>query len=203
LFNSSDQDSGFKGTILHSEVLRAFVALEVPGHVLDALVDFQRSLSRTGADLKVVERENLHFTIKFLGEITDAAVAEAQSRLGKTSIPGAEIEVRGTGAFPKAANPRVVWAGAAPKDEERVSSIAHEVVHSLEGIGERDDRPFRAHITLARVRSPRNSRLLGELLLNEADRPFGVAKLGHLKLKSSVLTASGPIYEDIGVFPLL
>ena len=200
--NSSGQDSGFKGTIIHSEVLRAFVALEVPGHVLDALVDFQRSLSKTGADLKVVERENLHFTIKFLGDITDADVAETKSRLVKTSIPGAEIEVRGAGAFPKAANPRVVWAGSAPKDEEKVSFIAREVASSLGGIGESDDRPFRAHITLARVRSTRNSRLLSELLLNEADRLFGFAKLGHLKLKSSVLTPSGPIYEDIGVYPL-
>jgi RNA 2',3'-cyclic 3'-phosphodiesterase len=183
-------------------VLRAFVALEVPGQVLDALVDFQRSLSNTGADLKLVERENLHFTIKFLGYITDTQIEEAKSRLGKISIPGAEIEVRGTGAFPKAANPRVVWAGAAPKDEDTVSSIAREVARSLEGIGERDDRPFRAHITLARVRSPKNSRLLEELILNEADRPFGVAKLADLKLKSSVLTSSGPIYEDIGVYPL-
>ena len=85
--------------------------------MLDALLDFQQSLSKTGADLKLVEKENLHFTIKFLGDIADADVAEAKSRLGKTSIPGAEIEVRGAGAFPKATNPRVVWAGAAPKDE--------------------------------------------------------------------------------------
>ena len=184
-------------------VLRAFVALEVPGYVLDALVDFQRGISGTGADVKLVERENLHFTIKFLGEIPESDVKEAGLRLGGLSAAGAEIEVRGVGAFPKVVNPRVVWVGVSAKDEEKVSLIAQKVSGSLEGIGETDDRPFRAHLTIARVRSPRNSNLLSDFIRKEADRSFGFVKLNSLKLKSSILTPTGPIYEDIGVYPLV
>lgn len=183
--------------------MRVFVALEVPGAVIESLVAFQNEVSGTGADLKLVERENLHFTVKFLGEIGDPQAADAKSRLEKLSIKGAEVQVKGSGAFPSVGNPRVVWAGVGPQDEQTVSSIAGEVIRSLEGIGEGDDRPFRAHITLARVRSHRNSRQLSDFLRRNSDRSFGTVRLETIKLKSSVLTQSGPIYSDIGVLRLL
>lgn len=182
--------------------MRAFVALDVPGQVLDSLVSFGSELSATGADLKLVERQNLHFTLKFLGEITDGEAAEAQSKLSGLQMKGATAEVRGVGAFPNARSPRVVWAGVAREQEAPLVQIAKEVIAVLEGIGERDDRPFQAHITLGRVRSFRNSGALGDLLRENAGRSFGTAVLSEVKLKSSVLTPAGPIYKDIGAFPL-
>jgi len=182
--------------------LRAFVAIEVSDRVLDSLVGFQGELSATGADLKLVERQNLHFTVKFLGEITEAQAAEVQSRLSKLEPMGAKVEVKGAGAFPNPGRPKVVWAGVAHEHEALVEPIAKKVIGALEGIGERDERPFRAHITLGRVRSYRNTRELGELLRRNSSRSFGASELSELKLKSSVLTPSGPIYRDIGVFRL-
>jgi len=182
--------------------MRAFVALEVPGTVLESLVAFQGEIKEVGADLKLVERENLHFTVKFLGEITEAQAAQVKSRLLGLNLKGAEVEVRGAGAFPSPSSPRVVWAGVARQDEALVSSAAEAVISSLEGIGERDERPFRAHITLGRMRSQRNSRQLSELLAKNRDRVFGRARLGELKFKSSTLTRSGPVYSDLGAYPL-
>ena len=182
--------------------MRVFVALEVPSHVLDSLSNFQKEIMATGADLKPVERENLHFTVKFLGEISEPQAAEVGSRLGRLTLKAAEVEVRGVGAFPSSARPRVVWAGVPHEHEELVAPIANGVIASLEGIGERDDRPFRAHITLARVRSGLNSRQLGELLNENSQRSFGFVKLTELRLKSSVLTPSGPIYKDLGAYLL-
>ena len=182
--------------------MRAFVALEVPGHVLDSLVRFQTELSATGADMKLVERENLHFTVKFLGEISEMQAAEAGSRLGSLSLNGVQVEVKGAGAFPSTSRPRVVWAGVSPEHEALVAPVAEQVIRSLEGIGERDDRSFRAHITLARVRSGRNARQLGEFIRRNQERSFGVVRFAELKLKSSVLTPSGPIYRDVGVYGL-
>ncbi len=182
--------------------MRAFVALEVPGQVLDSLVDFQKELSSTGADMKMVDRDNLHFTVKFLGDITEAQAAEVGSRLQSLSMKGAQVEVKGAGAFPSLSRPRVVWAGLAREHEPFVEPIARQVIGALEGIGERDDRPFRAHITLGRVRSDRSSRQLGELLRLNSGRRFGTTTLSELKLKSSTLTPSGPVYSDVGVFRL-
>jgi RNA 2',3'-cyclic 3'-phosphodiesterase len=182
--------------------MRAFVALEVPDQVLDSLFRFQGELSNTGADLRLVERENLHFTVKFLGEISEAQASEACSKLSKLQLRKMNIQVRGAGAFPSASRARVVWAGVAHENVQQVSSLAAEVISALEGIGERDDRSFQAHVTLGRVRSPRNLRELGDLLARNHDRVFGVAELTEVKLKSSVLTPSGPVYSDVGVFPL-
>ena len=170
--------------------------------MLDSLAAFQIELTATGADLKLVERQNLHFTVKFLGEITEAEAAEAGSRLSRLSLKSATLEVRGAGAFPSPKRPRVVWAGVSPGQEDRVASLAAEVIGALEGIGERDDRPFQAHITLGRARSIRNAGALEELLRRSSEKPFGTTVLSQLKLKSSVLTPAGPVYKDLGVFPL-
>ena len=182
--------------------MRAFVAIDVPDRVVESLVAFQSELSRAGADLRLVERQNLHFTVKFLGEITEAQGTEARSRLRQLSMRKATVEVRGAGAFPGPRRPRVVWAGVAPGDEELVAPIAREVLGVLQGIGEPEERPFQAHITLGRVRSFRDTGGLADLLGRNSARSFGSAELAQLKLKSSRLTPAGPVYADIGVFDL-
>jgi 2'-5' RNA ligase len=185
-------------------MMRVFVALEIsdPG-VLDSIVAFQKELSATGADIKAVERENLHFTVKFLGEISPSQAREADERLKKLILGRAEVEVRGVGAFPSIGRPNVVWAGVPAQQEERVKVIAQSAITSREGIGENDERPFTPHATLARVRSRSGSDELEPILRSNHDRPFGSIRLAELKLKSSVLGPRGPTYTDIGVYPLV
>jgi len=182
--------------------LRAFVALEVPAHALDLLTSFQRELSASGADIKLVERGNLHFTVKFLGEISDSEAHEVDTRLRGLSLKSAVVGLRGVGAFPTPSRPRVVWVGVSKEQEELVVPMAQRVIDSLEGIGEREGRPFQLHLTLARVRSGRNARELQEVILQNAGRSFGTAELNSLKLKSSTLTPDGPVYRDVGEYPL-
>ena len=184
--------------------MRAFVALEISNpKVLESMVTFQRELSTTGADLKMVERENLHFTVKFLGEITPDQAQEVDARLKKLRLGRVDVEVRGVGAFPNISRPKVIWAGVPPAHEERVRPMAQETIAALEGIGERDERPFTAHVTLARVRFARGVSELTSVLRSSSDRSFGEVGLVELKLKSSVLGPRGPTYTDIGVYPLV
>jgi len=184
--------------------LRAFVALEISNpEVLDSMVAFQRELTGTGADLKAVERENIHFTVKFLGDITESQAMEVDERLKKLRLGKAEAEVKGVGAFPNVGRPSVVWAGVAAAHEGRVKPIAQEAIAALEGIGERDRRPFTAHATLARVRSMRGVGELASIIRLNSDRTFGEVRFVELKLKSSVLGHGGPTYTDIGVYPLV
>jgi 2'-5' RNA ligase len=182
--------------------MRAFVALEVPRSTLDLLASFQKELGAAGADLKLVERENLHFTVKFLGEISEAQAREADSRLRGLRLGALNVELKGVGAFPAPARPRVIWAGVSREHESLFLPAATEVIRSLEGIGERDDRPFRPHLTLARVRSGRNVEELQGAIRRNADRSFGTARLESLKLKSSRLTPQGPVYTDLGEYRL-
>ncbi len=183
--------------------MRAFVALEISEpNVLDALVAFQQELSRTGSDLKLVERENLHFTVKFLGEISKSQAKEADAKLKGLRLSSAQVEVRGVGAFPSIGRPNVVWVGVPESQEGLVAQVAQSAIGALEGIGETDRRPFRAHATLARLRSRTESKELTTLLTANSDRTFGSLTLRQLKLKSSVLSPSGPTYSDVGVYQL-
>ena len=183
--------------------MRAFVALEIPSEqVLEELVRFQHEVSESGADLKIVERENLHFTVKFLGEISEELAREADRRLAALSLQAVGITVRGVGAFPGGGRPRVVWVGVAPQEQVTLGGLAASAIGALEGIGERDERGFQPHVTLARVRSERNNEALVALIRRNSEREFGRARLAELKLKSSVLTPRGPIYRDVGVYSL-
>jgi len=112
------------------------------------------------------------------------------------------VEVRGVGAFPSIGRPNVIWAGVPPAHEELVRHIAQGAITALEGIGERDKRPFTAHATLARVRSARGISELTSVLRSNTDRSFGEVRLVELKLKTSVLGPRGPTYTDVGAYPL-
>jgi 2'-5' RNA ligase len=170
--------------------------------VLDSLAAVQQQLVATGADLKPVERENIHFTVKFLGEISQSESLQVDARLKALSLKGGTVEVRGVGAFPSSRRPSVIWAGVAPEHEAIVMPLAQSVLSALHGYGEEDRRPFRPHATIARVRSPRESGRLADLLASNSDTSFGMTALRALKLKSSQLTPRGPIYSDLGEYRL-
>ena len=170
--------------------------------VLDKLESLQRELESTGADIKSVERRNVHFTVRFLGEVTESQAKEADSRLRSLELHRASVELKGVGAFPGARDPRVVWVGVSSVDEDKVASIATPVIRALGGLGERDDRPFRAHATIARLRSRGVSAALASLISSNSGLPFGQVLLSKLKLKSSQLTPQGPIYTDLGEYAL-
>jgi 2'-5' RNA ligase len=170
--------------------------------VIDELIAFQREIVKSGADVKPVERVNLHFTVKFLGELADEQVKEADQRLRRLQSTRVEATVAGVGAFPSESRPNVVWAGVSAGDAQGVTSVAMSAVRILDGIGERDDRVFQPHITLARVRSGRNRAALISLIQENATKVFGPIELMEIKLKSSTLTPKGPVYADVGVYAL-
>jgi RNA 2',3'-cyclic 3'-phosphodiesterase len=183
------------------EPTRAFLAFDVSEGVLDALDEAGLELKKTGADVGIVARENLHFTVKFLGEIPEDAVKEIDSRVGELQLSAFEAEVRGVGVFPDLKRPRIVWAGVGEGDESMRKS-AESVIGALEGIGQRDERGFRPHLTFGRVRSPRSASSLASYVTANVNREFGRTRIGSLKLKSSLLTPGGPVYTDLRGYAL-
>ncbi len=122
-----------------SRGLRAFVAVDIPSRqVLDELVAFQGEIAKSGADVKLVESENLHFTVRFMGEITDEQARNADQRLRSLRLTGLEVTVAGVGAFPSESRPNVVWAGVAADDAASVTSVATTAIrHSRRHRGKR------------------------------------------------------------------
>ncbi len=178
--------------------VRCFISVDIEDQsILDALEEAQRRLRGTGADLKCVERGNIHITVRFLGDVREGLVAELQRLVSDTAFNPFRVEFRGLGAFPSLRRPRVVWAGISDGVEE-LAAIFRRLEPELVGMGFRPEgRGFSPHITLARVRSGRNRDRLVEEVMAHADDVFGEMEVRHIRLKKSVLTPGGPIYSTL------
>lgn len=176
---------------------RGFVAADI--HPDESLKDILGQLKRAGADLKVVRPELLHVTLKFLGETEEDLVDEIISRM-ETAVrdtPQFSVRLVGTGAFPSLSNIRVIWVGI--EDANPLAEIAQRLDGSLEDLGfERDSRGFKAHLTLARARTPSRMGAVQAILRQKAAADFGTYNIGSIRLKKSVLGPGGPAYSDIG-----
>lgn len=166
------------------------------------LVLVEEELKRTRADLKTVGRDNLHFTVKFLGEVSDDTVKEVDRRLEGLALSSFDVQVRGVGAFPDLRRPRVVWAGLSRESEGAMRERAAVFIGALEGVGKPEDHEFHPHITLARVKSPLNGGSLASFLQLNAARDLGETRITSLRLKSSLLSPSGPAYTDVREYSL-
>ncbi len=178
-------------------LLRVFIAVDiVDERIKKTIENIQKELLKGGVDIKPVELENLHITLRFIGEVSQAAVSEIMSRLRSITYGKFRIKVKGLGAFPSTSNPRVIWAGIAEGSKELAE--LHEIVEKLVGkYGVRDDREFTPHLTIARVRSQRNKQYIVSLIEKYRDLDFGEQEVDCIKLKKSTLTPRGPIYNDL------
>ncbi|MET1160172.1 MAG: RNA 2',3'-cyclic phosphodiesterase [Thermoprotei archaeon] len=178
--------------------LRVFIAIDIEDNtVLSNLVRARDLLLESGADLKPVETENLHLTIRFIGETPLKIVNDICRELSKLEFAPFKIHVKGIGVFPSIARPRVIWAGVSEGSDKLVEihDKVEEILSKLGIPGEREK--FVPHITLARVRSPRNLSKLVKIINNMIDMDFGEYTVTHIVLKRSTLTPSGPIYNDV------
>lgn len=135
-------------------MVRTFVALVIPQTWMDYLAGVERDLSGRMSGLSWVKPGNLHITIRFLGDLGDSGVRRAgeSARRGTEGHPAFRARLEGLGAFPSKNRPRVLWAGLAEGAEEAIA-LASSINQTLQrdGFGP-PDKPFRPHITLARVR---------------------------------------------------
>ncbi len=180
---------------------RAFISVEIEPS--DALSGLLADLRRTGADLKVVKPDLLHVTLKFLGDVDEALTGEISEdiRQAAESRNSFSIGLKGMGAFPSMSNIRVVWVGI--EDQGKLAEIAADVESSMADLGfERDRRGFKAHLTVARTRSPMGMPSVQGLIRENAVRDFGEYRVDRLLLMKSVLSPSGPTYSVVAERPL-
>lgn len=177
--------------------MRCFLAVDADEALKPQLVELQQQLDET-ADVKRVEPENLHFTLKFLGEASDDQISYVKNVVSALleKRQAFEISLRGVGAFPSINYVRVVWVGA-PEMHDLQHSIEQALCPPFEK--ERDITP---HLTLARVRFVKDKAPLAEFLRNNKDIEIGTMAVDKVKLKRSLLSPKGPVYEDIATWDL-
>jgi 2'-5' RNA ligase len=180
------------------EPIRSFLAFDIENDtVLNRLAAVQRLLVQTGADLKLVEPQNIHITIRFLGNITPAMVEKIFDAMKQVQFTPFNVQMKGLGAFPDLRYPRVVWAGITD-GADPLKTVFSQLEPRLRGLGfSPDHKGFSPHLTIARVRSGRNKAQLADFITENANCDFGTIKAQCLRLKKSDLTPKGPIYSTL------
>jgi 2'-5' RNA ligase len=183
-----------------SESYRCFVAVDLEDEgIIERIRSLQEALARTGNPMKLVEPENLHFTLKFLDEVPLARIESVKKALSTISFKPFDVEVRGVGYFPGGGRINVVWVGVGRGCDE-LKSLYEDVEARLSSLGfARDPRGFTAHLTVSRVKSVHDRARLLKLIEDWRDYRFGEYLVDKVKLKRSILTSRGPIYSDLHI----
>jgi len=180
------------------ESIRSFIAFDIDNEdVLKKITDSQNLLIKTGANLKLVKPENIHITMRFLGNITPPMVEKIFEEMKKVQFTPFDVKIQGLGAFPHLRYPRVVWVGIT-EGSDQMRSIFSQLEPRLRMLGfAPDSKGFSPHLTIARVKSGRNKAELVKCINENANYEFGIVRAECLRLKRSDLTPKGPIYSTI------
>jgi len=181
--------------------IRCFVAVDIDApDVVSRIRALQEDLLRTEARVKLVEPQNLHITLAFIGEVPPVLVERAKDALSRIHYKSFTIKLEGMGAFPSLMRPRVIWIGV-HEGAALLTDLASLVRRELKRAGVPfDPKDFVPHLTLARVKGS-NPTLTAWLRRLEAVEA-GEITVDKVKLKKSRLTHHGPIYETLYEKPL-
>ncbi|MEM1930909.1 MAG: RNA 2',3'-cyclic phosphodiesterase [Sulfolobales archaeon] len=186
-------------------MIRLFVAVEIED--LEAwrrIIEFRDAVTSCSIDggIKPVEGENIHITLRFIGEVPESYLTRIVECLRVVeNFKKFHISIHGVGAFPSTARPRVLWVGV--KDgAEVLKAIRNSFEGCIKTISKEDHGEFVPHITVARIKGRFRQDCLATYLKKYEFADFGVSSVTQVKLKRSQLTPKGPIYTDVAVFRL-
>lgn len=180
---------------LEKNGMRTFVAAEISNEsVLNTITKIQSELD---IDARPVSKQNMHFTLLFLGEISEDVSKKVQEALTTVEFSPIPINFTGVGVFPNAKFPRVLWVGINEDAAASLSELAKKVEAALAPLGFTSDKPFSPHVTIFRVK--RRAGNISKELEKFKDYKIGDDTISEIKFKKSTLTPDGPIYSDLQV----
>lgn len=182
-----------------ANTIRSFIAVALPPSIIDDINNIKEILYSYRFKVRWVKSENIHLTLKFLGDLNAAdieAVDAAMNRAVKETVP-ITLSVKGAGVFPGIKRPRVVWLGMGGQVPLLIA-LQKALDENLGTAGfEKEKRPFKAHLTLGRVKGAIDAAMLGKALsemMNFESMPFVIDRIFLIK---SELKPSGPVYTKL------
>lgn len=172
--------------------MRVFVAVDIPKNIREEIKKIQKKIPEFKG--KKTELENLHLTLKFLGNIDEKVLSEVKKRLKEIKIKSFETEINSLGVFSPSFI-KIVWIHLT-----NFEALQKIIDKNLSGLFEKEKR-FMSHLTIARVKSIKNKKEF----LEELERikfPEIKFRVKDFRLKKSTLSRKGPVYEDLEEYPL-
>jgi len=187
--------------------MRCFIAIDIDEKIKSALSGLQRQL-QDGVDVKKgdinwVNPENIHLTLKFLGEIKDAKVVEVCNIVKAVAgrHEGFELDIESVGHF-GGRSPKVLWVGTG-RGKENLLELQEDIEKSLASAGwPQETREFSGHLTLCRVRNPKAGMKLAQVSEGYKDFKLGTVSADSVSVYQSELKPAGPVYTRLGNYKL-
>ena len=175
---------------------RGFIAVEIP--INNMIKTIHNEIAKLPTNIKLVELENIHITLKFLGETKEEHIELIRQIMENTmeKMKPYSIQLKGTGVFPNHNYIKIIWIGI--EQAELLSIISSSLNSQLVKLGyKKEKRGFNPHLTIARVKSAKGKDQLIHLIEKYKDIIFDEVLIDCILLKKSTLTPQGPIYETI------
>ena len=185
------------------DLVRTFICIEIPQSIKNRLDDLRQTFQPIGADVSWVRASNIHLTLKFLGDVPHSRIEAIRSGVSKAchEVEPFELTVSGTGGFPSLRNARVLWIGL-PQLPDSLRQMQKNIEDYLMQAGfPGDSRPFSLHLTVARVRSPRNLLPLTDAFSRQGFAPE-TFQARQVIIMQSRLNPGGSVYTPLAIIPL-
>ncbi len=179
--------------------MRIFIGVDLPDDLKDSVYQTIKFLKLSyNNSINYVAKENLHITLKFIGEIKEKDLMSIESSLSKVAFPSFTVNLKGLGCFPDIFNARVLWIGV--NDENKnFSKLYNNILFHLPERFKNEDRSFSPHLTLARLKE---KQLKNFINLIDKEKDFGNIEITSFQLYESKIERSGAKYNVLKSFPL-
>ncbi|MEK6321729.1 MAG: RNA 2',3'-cyclic phosphodiesterase [Acidobacteriota bacterium] len=181
-------------------VVRTFISIEISESIKERISQLQKTLREIEAQVSWTKPSNIHLTLKFLGDVEETRIERVRKAVERaaTGISPFEVQVSGAGCFPSPRNPRVLWVSFSHVSENLKQLYAHiEDELAREGFS-REKRKFSPHLTIGRIRAPRNAAHVAEALIASGFDPE-TFKATEVIVMRSDLKPTGSIYTPQAV----
>jgi 2'-5' RNA ligase len=176
--------------------MRLFIAIEIPEEVKEYIVKIQKDIDDTANKIRFADKNQIHLTLKFLGEVQPDKADVIKEELKRISFNPFSVQLDKIGVFPDEGYIRVIWVGLKP--EEPILELQKDIDEALEKSFKKE-KNFKAHITLARVKYIEDKENFINKLKNIEIENKKI-EVNNFKLVKSTLTPEGPVYENLMVF---
>ncbi len=184
-------------------MIRTFISISIPENIRQAIAGYQESMSGMINSIRWTKPENIHITLKFIGEIREELVDRIiKNVMDQPPYLGSfDLEISGAGVFPNIKRPRIYWIGIT-SGQKQLSRLASDLEDRLEPLGiAREKRPFKPHITIGRAKKGSPVSGLKENIESEVLSPLSF-HVDRIHLMKSVLKPSGAEYSSLAYHSL-